>query len=43
MALKERSELEKVIRLHVPFVIEDGDLERGLEILERSLDGRSGA
>ena len=31
-----------VLRLHVPFVIEDGDLERGLEILERSLD-RSGA
>jgi 4-aminobutyrate aminotransferase len=28
-----------VLRLHVPFVIEDGDLERGLEILERSLDG----
>jgi 4-aminobutyrate aminotransferase len=28
-----------VLRLHVPFVIEDRDLERGLEILERSLDG----
>jgi 4-aminobutyrate aminotransferase len=32
-----------VLRLHVPFVIEDGDLERGLEILERSLDGTNGA
>jgi 4-aminobutyrate aminotransferase / (S)-3-amino-2-methylpropionate transaminase / 5-aminovalerate transaminase len=32
-----------VLRLHVPFVIEDGDLERGLEILERSLDGNVGA
>ena len=30
-----------VIRLHVPLVIEDGDLERGLEILERSLEGSS--
>ena len=32
-----------VLRLHVPFVIEDGDLERGLEILERSLDGNTSA
>jgi 4-aminobutyrate aminotransferase-like enzyme len=26
-----------VIRLHIPLVIEDGDLERGLEILEQSI------
>jgi 4-aminobutyrate aminotransferase-like enzyme len=31
-----------VLRLHVPFVIEDSDLDRGLEILERSLDGSVG-
>ena len=28
-----------VIRLHVPFVIEDGELSRGLEILERAVGG----
>ncbi len=32
-----------VLRLHVPFVIEDSDLDRGLEILERSLDGSGSA
>ena len=33
-----------VIRLHVPFVIEDGELERGLAILERAVgdSGRAG-
>ena len=46
MALKERSELEKVAQARTEFlargIATDGELERGLELLERALGGSGG-